>query len=447
MKKYAFLFVFLLVFLPALRGEGKDLMVRVLLARSREGISLTSSSGLLVRVGKRTFSIAPGRSLAYLPGKGGVLWKEKNIEAPVFEVIPRGDRILVGQRPYRGQIELRRKGGMVEVVNILSLEDYLKGTIKLEVSPSWPEEALKAHIIVARTYVVKNLGRHKEEGFDFCNGVHCQRYGGVFAEDPRTNDLIEQTRGIILTYRGQPALVVFHSESGGYTDSAKNVWGKDVPYLVEVPSPWEEGAPHAFWEVTLSCREIEEALKGHGYIQSSVVGLECRKSPISNRVVSVLVHTDCGSVELTGNQFREAIGYDRLPSTFFDLLGSAPQGVQEIESPPSEEKRGEAGEMDYKAWMEKDWNLDDIITFLKLREKERERKKGRPASMPPRDTVSPPSQVLDGIMTFTFRGRGWGHGVGLSQWGAVGMAKTGADFAEILHYYFPGCDLGRMVIR
>ncbi len=442
MKRHAFLFVFLLVFLFAIRGEGKDLVVKVLLVRSQEGISLTSPSGILVRVGKKAFSIAPGRSLAYLPGKRGILWKEKNIEASVFEVIPRGDRILVGQRPYRGQIELREKDGMVEVVNVLPLEDYLRGTVKLEASPSWPEEALKAHIIVARTYAVKNLGRHKGEGFDFCNGVHCQRYGGIFAEDPRVNALIEETRGIVVTYQSQLASVVFHSESGGYTDSAKNVWAKDVPYLVEVPSPWEEGTPHAFWEITLSCREIEEALRNRGYVRSSIAGLECRKSPVSGRVISVIVHTDCESVELTGNQFREAIGYDRLPSTFFDLLGGTPQ---EVESPSGRGKRKEEEEIDYKVWMEKDWNLDDIIAFLKLREKERERRKEK--STPTRNTVSASSWVLAEARTFTFRGRGWGHGVGLSQWGAVGMARIGANFVEILRHYFPGCELGRMVIR
>lgn len=416
-------------------GRGKDIEVRVLLSRTQGEVVCSSPQGLEVRLGKRVFVVSSRRSISFLLAPSGVLWKEKNIAAPVVTVRPKGEVVYFGKRPYRGHLEICKGKENLEVINVLSLEDYLKGTAKLEANPSWPEEALKAWIVVARTYALKNLGRHRGEGFDFCSTVHCQRYGGVFAEDSRTNSLVEETRGIILTYQGKPASVVFHSESGGYTDSAKNVWGKDVPYLVEVPSPWEDGAPHASWRVTLSSREIAEALRKRGYIESEVFALRCEKSEKSGRVTRVFVSTDLGTVVLTGNEFREAIGFDRLPSTFFDIEGGSQESI-----PKKEE---ENGVIDYREWMERDWNLDDIITFLKLREKEREAKNVRQRT----SRVLPERPAPESSRVFVFVGRGWGHGVGLSQWGAVGMARNGATFSEILEHYFPGCELGRVVVR
>lgn len=446
MRRVPLLFIVLVlgVVLWGVAGA-KDVEVRVLLLRTGDEVRLSSPSGLEVRVRQRVFVASPGRILHFSSREGAVLWREKNIIGTPFVVLPRGEFVFLGNRPYRGRLELRERGGQLEVINVLPLEEYLKGTVKLEVSPNWPEEALKAYLVVARTYALRNLGRHKEEGFDFCPTVHCMRYGGVFAEDPRTNALVEKTREIIVTYQGKPASVVFHSESGGYTDSAKNVWGKDVPYLVEVPSPWEKDTPHAFWQVVVSREEITEALQRRGYIQGEVLDLECRKSEKSGRVISVVVRTDREEVELSANRFREALGVDRLPSTFFDLLRE-PTTVQPLEEVPFQNPEGERF-IDYRAWMEKDWNLDDIITFLKLREEERRRKReAREVSSLP-DTQPKKRPVWQALDAFTFVGRGWGHGVGLSQWGAVGMAKEGASFLEILRHYFPGCELGRMVVR
>lgn len=425
-------------------GSAKEIEVRILLARTQGEITCSSPGGLEVWIGRKTFTVSANHPLSFSLTPSGVLWKEKNVVVHSLVVTSRKDMVYLGKRPYRGRLEIRKKESNLEVINILPLEDYLKGTMKLETSPSWPEEALKAHIIVARTYALRNLGRHREEGFDFCSTVHCQRYGGVFAEDPRTNDLVEKTRGVILVYRGKPASVVFHSESGGYTDSAEHVWGREVPYLVEVPSPWEDGAPHNSWRVTLSSEEIAEALGKRGYIQSTVLGIRCQRSEKSGRVIKVFVDTDRGTVELTGNQFREAIGFDRLPSTMFTLESNQlEEPIQDLES------AWNLGEkvntlINYEEWMQRDWNLDDIITFLKLREKEREARKGKERTTESIRKRFVPREVS---CTFTFVGRGWGHGVGLSQWGAVGMARNGASFSEILSHYFPGCELGRVVIH
>ncbi|HOQ67873.1 MAG TPA: hypothetical protein PKU87_04470, partial [Candidatus Atribacteria bacterium] len=98
---------------------------------------------------------------------------------------------------------------------------------------------------------------------------------------------------------------------------------------------------------------------------------------------------------------------------------------------------------DYDEWMEKDWDLDDIINFLKMREEERNRKKGIPP--PPRVVVV--EEVVSQGATFIFEGKGYGHGVGLSQWGAKGMAEEGFSCREILSHYFPGCEIQRATFK
>jgi len=147
--------------------------------------------------------------------------------------------ILVNNRPYRGSLTIKNENGNLMVINHVYLDDYIRGTIKKEINPHWPEEAIKAQIITARTYAVKNIARHQDQGYDFCASSHCQVYGGINAEDSITNKLVDSIKDLILTYQNQPAGVCFHSESGGCTDSALNVWGKNVPYLVSVDSPWE----------------------------------------------------------------------------------------------------------------------------------------------------------------------------------------------------------------
>lgn len=435
--------------------SAKDLEVKVALYRGKEEVICSSASGLLVTLDRRTFSVPAGMPVHFSLRDGKVFWKEKNLSIARLSLTSRGNEpILWGKRPYRGKMVLEAKRGLLCLLNMLSVEDYVKGTIKLEASPSWPEEALKAQIVVARTYALKNLGRHKEDGFDFCATEHCQRYGGINAEDPRTNALVDATRGVVLTYEGKIASVVYHSESGGYTDSALNVWGKDVPYLVAVPSPWEKDTPHAFWTVRLSKAEIETALRRAGYLPGYLQDIQF-VSGQNGRMKEVVLFSRNGRWVIPASKFREAIGAQILLSTYFTVREEKTKEKQPATR--SKEKMSANSRpvrtSSYKELLEKeDWTLDDIIAFLELREKEREEvKKGK--ENPDIETTTPmvsPPPVLEeegAGEQFLFEGRGWGHGVGLSQWGAVGMAQEGYDFRAILSHYFPGCELKRAVVK
>ena len=447
MRKIPFYLILVVVLLGGMVGA-KDLEVKVALYRGRDGVVLSSDGGLLVILERRTFSVPGGMPVHFAFREGKVLWQEKGIAATRFLLAPKGaSPLLWGKRPYRGKMLLEARDEKLLLLNLVSVEDYVKGTIKLEASPSWPEEALKAQIVVARTYALKNLGRHREEGFDFCTTVHCQRYGGINAEDPRTNELVERTRGVVLTYQGKLASVVYHAASGGYTESALNVWGKEVPYLIAVSSPWEEDAPHASWAVRLTRSEIEEALRRAGYLPGTLQGIEFIPGE-NGRMKEVVLFSRGGRWVIPASRFREAVGVDILRSTYFTVCeeGKKNRDVspahteRTVSAPPPKDTLSSRDLL-----QKEDWTLDDIITFLELREREREEKQKSARTPKPELPKSPSTSLPEVGERFLFTGRGWGHGVGLSQWGAVGMARRGSDFREILAHYFPGCELAQVV--
>lgn len=400
-----------------------------------DGKSLTRDSVHLTITGEGTISIdgSSGNAFSIL-------------------VVPQGGVVRVNGRPYRGRFMLYATSSGIKVVNLVNLEDYIKGTVKLEISPRWPREALLAYIIVVRTYALANLGRHREEGFDFCASSHCLLYGGVNAESEITNSLVEESRGLVLTYQGKLAQVFFHSESGGATESAYAVWGKHVPYLVSVVSPWEEDAPHARWKVSFSLAQLEEKLLERNLIQGRLQSLSFEFGE-NGRVKEVRAFTTQGVFTFTAHRFREAVGFDELLSTFFKVSVEY-RNNQSVQRVTPFVKRGESSKnsenpskKNIEELLQKDWTLEDIIAYLREREQlRRNNLSARDDSLA--ESVENSSENTDQReMWYVFEGSGYGHGVGLSQWGARGMALRGYNCSQILEHYFPGCEIRRAVFR
>ena len=113
-------------------------------------------------------------------------------------------------RAFRGLIEISpRPGAGFTVINRVTLEAYTAGVIAAEMSASWPMEALKAQAILVRSYALSKRGRHNADGFDVCDSVHCQVYQGLTAENPRTNQAVNETAGLVLMHRGRIMPAVF----------------------------------------------------------------------------------------------------------------------------------------------------------------------------------------------------------------------------------------------
>jgi stage II sporulation protein D len=142
--------------------------------------------------------------------------------------------VRFNDKPYRGRIEVfTNLRGSLTVVNELGLEDYVRGVVANELSPGgYPAiEALKAQAIAARTYALRNRGQFMSQGFDLLPTTRSQVYRGLTSENPLSSRAVDETRGIIATYNGEPIYALYTSTCGGRTEDAENIFNQSVPYL------------------------------------------------------------------------------------------------------------------------------------------------------------------------------------------------------------------------
>ena len=144
--------------------------------------------------------------------------------------------VCAKNRWYRGKIIIENRNKSLTVINDVKLEDYLLGVVPCEMPSGWAEEALKAQAIAARSYAVANLGKHAGNGYDLKDNTEDQAYGGASSETDRTNKIVAQTYGIVITQNKQVITAFYCASAGGQTTNTGNVWAKDLPYLRSVPS-------------------------------------------------------------------------------------------------------------------------------------------------------------------------------------------------------------------
>jgi stage II sporulation protein D len=157
-----------------------------------------------------------------------------------------GEDLTVDGAPYRGLIEVRSEGAAgLTVVNLVNLEDYVRGVVPNELSPrAYPQiEALKAQAVAARTYALRNRGQFSARGFDICASPACQVYKGRGSEQSLSDEAVAATRGVVATYNGELINAFYTSTCGGHTENAENIFeGSPVPYLRGVSCAAEGGA-------------------------------------------------------------------------------------------------------------------------------------------------------------------------------------------------------------
>jgi stage II sporulation protein D (peptidoglycan lytic transglycosylase) len=227
------------------------------------------------------------------------------------------------------QVLVRSKGRIVSV----PLEDYTLASILSEVSPVGESPASAARIfevqaVVARTYAVAELGRHRSEGFDLCDSTHCQLYDptrirtSAFAGVARA--AVHATAGRVLTYRGRPAETFFHADCGGSTTSVDDVWGGEpIPYLLGAPDRIAPVA-HRSWTSTIAASDLARALNTDplATVGRRLDRVEVQARDASGRAQDIAIHGD-GTHVVTGDEFRaivnRALGDRTIDSTKFTL--------------------------------------------------------------------------------------------------------------------------------
>src|SRR5437763_944611 len=165
--------------------------------------------------------------------------------------------VRFNDKPFRGKIEVfANTRGALTVVNVIGLEDYVRGVVPNELS--YPAlEALKAQAIAARTYALKNRGQFAPEGFDLLPTTRSQVYRGLTSETSLTTRAVDETRGIVATYNGEPINALYTSTCGGRTEDAENIFDKAVPYLRSRECAAEMKAPFAPFTIKSSRDLIE----------------------------------------------------------------------------------------------------------------------------------------------------------------------------------------------
>jgi len=303
-------------------------------------------------------------------------------------------------RMYRGAIELLPRGEGLTVVNLLSIEEYLYSVLPSEMPSHWPQAALQAQAVAARSYTLANLGRFAARGFDLLGDVSSAAYRGLGAETPTVRRAVDATRGQVLMEGGKPLPAYYSANSGGYTDTTESAWGF-ASSLPAVPDPlqsrratrldpeelarWLSDRPAAYcshpdysarsayrWKLWVSREEIELRLEAPEL--GRLLGIIPAGRTLSGRVSQVRVVGTAGELTVRWDAIRRRLG--GLRSNLFVV--------------------------------EPQLGADALPEY------------------------------------FPFTGAGWGHGVGLCQSGAAGMAAVGWSTEEILRHYYGGAPLQRL---
>ncbi len=341
MKWLSLLLLFLMVGLNLL---GED--VRVLIGQG-DGVVFVANKGLVdVREVQEDICFGDGQSLVYYQN-----------------------------RPYRGRICVVKSGENVLVVNVLDIEDYVKGVLYNEISHYWPIEAIKAQAVVSRTYALYRALSSGGEGiFDLKDDQSSQVYRGYNSERFRTNKAVDETKGEILvcsdTNRVFPAF--YHACCGGETELPQDVWsGTKFGCAFEVVrDPFCSISPYRSWKYEISFSNFIFSLHRLGVRGKEVKYISISESTHSGRTKSILLITDKGQYVLSAQDVRISLGPSKLKSTLFKV------------------------------------------------------------------------QIQNNKVVFD--GHGWGHGVGMCQWGAYGMALKGYNYREILKFYYPNANISNI---
>jgi stage II sporulation protein D len=299
--------------------------VRVLL----QSTSVASFSGATQAGGR---SLSPGTTYRVRPHGISQLdllrgsHRVATFTAPL-QVSGGGGTLLLGGQAGNGHSNGRYRGtlsftpgalGGVDVVNALSLEDYVRGVVAWESPSSWPLEALKAQAVAARTYAITT---HRSGSFDQYADTRSQMYGGVAAETASTDRAVAQTRGQVVTYGGRPVTTYFFSTSGGRTEDVENsVLGTTpLPWLKSVDDPYDSVSPRHRWG-PIRMSTSQAAARLHGLVKGSFRGIRVRRRGESPRVVSADVVGTRGTTRVSGATLRDRFGlYDTW--AYFTSIG------------------------------------------------------------------------------------------------------------------------------
>ncbi len=309
--------------------------------------------------------------------------------------------VMIGDKAYRGEMLLRRAGNdRITLINVLDMERYLVGVVPFEIGRNLRNavEAVKAQAIAARTYAIGGMGSRNALGFDFYATVADQVYGGASGEDSIASRAVMETRGEIITYQGEPIIAYYSSTCGGRTAAVPEVW------------PWRNGHPY---------------LQGRSDMTPDGQTAYCQTS---NRYR--------WNVTWPGDSLRHVLektlgtraNNPQFRITRIDdvrITGTTPSGRAEAVNIVADGVTHRIPADSIRWILRPDLNRS-LNSSLLLELHALAAAEGEPVSR------------------LEVQGGGWGHGVGMCQVGAIGRARAGQNYRDILHAYYTGVEINRL---
>ncbi|PHV71880.1 hypothetical protein CS063_03075 [Sporanaerobium hydrogeniformans] len=389
-----------------------------------------------------------------------------NNEVPlVFQGASKGNEIALTQvgssRVYRGAIGVvNGQNSGLTPYNQVGMEEYLYGVVPCEMGASYPIEALKAQAVVARSIANFQYNRYSSKGYNLVDTTASQVYRGYGAENVITTQAVDETKGELALYNGQVAETVYFSTSGGVTEDAQYTWGNVVPYLIAVSDFLETEPAQTAWTRKITLSEVQACLNAQGVNIGQALGIEIVSRTPAGRVLEMRVIGTNGSKSYKNENIRSFFSSTKegsLKSRLFSFQTFTIIGGQTA-PPASEEEKTDLVIMGASSLGQ--GSLSDLMLMsardmveapeqLVLLSKEGitlvggTNDKGSNTSATLGGSIKhnlPATEVQMGDLIIY--GQGFGHGVGMSQSGAKGMAKAGYNYREIIEYYYTGVRVG-----
>ena len=366
-------------------------LIRVLLDEKVNSFNYTADESVILKNELKTISgVDKGNTLQFFADGNNVKLRldNKTYSSKFFQVLPENEKTLkVSDKSYKGAFRIASKNNKIQIINTLTLEEYIKGVVPLEMPVGKGTEnfeVLKAFAICVRTYAIKKL--NSNNNYDIYGDTRDQVYGGESSERILSNKAILETRGLVLTYNNTPAATFYHSTCGGYTEDGTNVFQtKNAPYLQSIKDgdePYCNISPKFQWTETYRDFEFINRLRTAGLVSGPDWKLD--KINVNSRFKSGRV-----------NELQITLNGDGIKDKVVKIYGN-----------------------DIRKIIRKSDNtaiLNSTLFDISINENN----------------------------NVVISGKGNGHGVGLCQWGAINLSRMGKDFVYILLHYYPGTKILR----
>ncbi len=398
-----------------------------------------------------TFTQLTGKIALSTDGKLTVIFTNTTSNPQVTSYVDGVNMNISSNYVYRGAIEFKNVSGFVQPVSVVSLEKYLYGLVPAEMPSSWAAEALKAQAVAARTYALSALAssKHATDGYHLCDSTHCQVYKGVNNEAVSSNNAVDATIGQALYYNNTLIEALFYSSNGGSTANSEDVWSGSIPYLrakVDTNEPNDSSWVREFSQAELTSLVLAKQ-QNLGVVQSVSID----KTDNFGRALQMTFKCTNGNYIIQKDAMRTFFSNSTggsLKSTNFKItqgLGTTSTNSNTTTTTNTTTSSTGNNISDLKVYsngsnIDYDSNMSTIsngtLSTVSGSEIYVVDKNGTTVKYTNQENTTVVTPPVSTGGTLILKGGGWGHGAGLSQFGAKGMADKGSTYDQILKFYY-----------